>query len=461
MPALFLLITEGFRIRNLLFSEVLSGLSRSWRVIILVPADSVEPIAAEFAGPNVCVEAIPPSRSRWESKFVFVRRYLLSNPARNRTVSVFSSVMKREQPFHHWLVRNVNPWLGRLSWVRAWWLWFEAQINRGEEFVPLFERYQPSLVVTSDYGSQTQEIRLLRQSRHRGVRTASVVYSWDNLSSKGIMGAQPDRLIVWNEIMRREAAELHDIPLERTVACGAAQFDIYGRRHELASRQEFCRRMGLDPQRPILVLGTIPPRYYSHNLEVLDLLAQAILDGRLPQECQILVRMHPQVMDAGSNADSPEPYLEYERKHPFVRIDRPKVRKWGRLLSPDRGDARHLAEILAHAAVLIHPGSTLVVDASAMDCPSIGLGFDGYAERPYDESIRRWWDFTYMKPILQSGGQPVASSPNHLLELIRSFLSDRTLHADGRALIRDWECHKVDGNAAHRVVESLVGKSPE
>lgn len=455
MPTVFLLITEGFRIRNLLFSDVLPLLARSWRVVIIVPEPSVETLRKEFGGPNAFVEALPPSGSRWESSFSFVRRYLLSNPARNRTVSVFSSLMKREKPFHYWLIRRVNPWLGRLSWVRRAWLWFEAQINRGGEFGELFARYSPSLVVTSDYGSQTQEIRLLRFARHQGVKTASIVYSWDNLSSKGIMGARPDRLLVWNEIMRREAAELHDIPLADTVACGAAQFDLYGRRAQLADRETFCRQVGLDPAKPILVLGTIPPKYYPHNVEVLDLLAKAIAHGRLVKDCQLLVRMHPQVMDQGNNADSPEPYLEYERRHAFVRIDQPRVVKWGKLLSPAREDARRLAEILAHAAVLIHPGSTLVVDASAMDCPSVGLGFDGYAEKPYDESIRRWWDYTYMQPILKSGGQPVAQSPDHLIELINAFLTDRALHGEGRARIREWECFQVDGRSGERVVNAL------
>ena len=38
-----------------------------------------------------------------------------------------------------------------------------------------------------------------------------IVYSWDNLSSKGLLHEPPDRLFVWNELQAREAVELHGL----------------------------------------------------------------------------------------------------------------------------------------------------------------------------------------------------------------------------------------------------------
>ncbi|MCM2275879.1 MAG: hypothetical protein NDI75_13905 [Candidatus Didemnitutus sp.] len=457
MKTIILFITEGFRIRNLLYSNVLPLLKQQARVVIVVPPDDVEKIRAAFGeGDAVVVEGRPESPMRFESKLSFVRRFLLSNPARNKTVSVFSTIMKKQQPFHYWLVRNVNPWLGRSVTVRRLWLKLEAKINRGAEYAGLFAKYSPSLVVTTDYGSQTQEVRILRYAKARGIRTASVVYSWDNFSSKGVMAAIADRLLVWSEIMRREAQEFHDIDPATVDVCGAAQFDVYGTPSSLASREDFCRQVGLDPARPFITQGTITPRFFPTNIEIAEILIAGIQSGRLPSSLQLLIRLHPQVVNKGVAADSIEPYRELERKYPFVKVDVPQTVNWGSMVSPAREDGQRLAEILRHTAVIIHPGSTLAVDAAAMDCPVIGLGFDGHEPKDYEESVRRWWDFTYMQPVVRSGGQPIAHDKDELYALVQRYLQDRSADREGRRLICDQVCYRVDGRSAERVASALL-----
>ena len=45
-----------------------------------------------------------------------------------------------------------------------------------------------------------------------GIPVVSLVHSWDNLTSKGLLSAIPDRLLVWNEVMASEAEAFHGIP---------------------------------------------------------------------------------------------------------------------------------------------------------------------------------------------------------------------------------------------------------
>jgi hypothetical protein len=452
---IFIFITEGFRVR-ILYGDVLALFRKQFRVVILVPPPDVAAIERVFGSENVIVKPIPGVRTRWEAGLAFVRRYLLSNPARNRTNSIFYSVIKRQQPFRYAVIRYVNPWLGRSRILRDLWLAVETKLNRGNEYGDLFDTYQPSLVLTTDYGTQQQEIRILRHAQGRGVKTASVVNSWDNLVSKGVMGCRPGKLIVWNEIMREEAAALHDMEPGDVYACGPAHFDVYAHHEKFRTREEFCRDMKLDPDRPIIVQGTITPKYFPENIEILEIIATAITEGRLPKNCQIIVRLHPQVVNEGLYADNLTDYEAVARRHPFIRIDVPQTMRWGSMVSPHPADAKHLAEVLHHAAVLVHPGSTLVVDASAVDCPAVGLGFDGYRPKPYDESIRRWWDYTYMLPIVRSGGQPIARSEGELIEAIGQFLNDRHHLAAGRREIRDLECYKVDGGASQRIVRAML-----
>ena len=84
----------------------------------------------------------------------------------------------------------------------------------------LFDRYRPGLVVTTSPGWFFPDAVVLREAAARGVTTATVVLSWDNPTSKGFRGAEPDQTIVWSDEMARQVAEHHDYPRERIVVAG-------------------------------------------------------------------------------------------------------------------------------------------------------------------------------------------------------------------------------------------------
>ena len=62
-------------------------------------------------------------------------------------------------------------------------------------------------------------------ARRLGLRTVLPVGSWDHLSSKSLLRAIPDRVIVWNDTQRAEAIELHGVPADRVVVTGAQCYD--------------------------------------------------------------------------------------------------------------------------------------------------------------------------------------------------------------------------------------------
>jgi hypothetical protein len=76
-----------------------------------------------------------------------------------------------------------------------------------------------------DYGSyQTDYVK----SAHRvGVPVVFAPFSWDNLTNRGLIRVEPDRVLVWNDIQKKEATELHGVSPERVVVTGAPRFDEF------------------------------------------------------------------------------------------------------------------------------------------------------------------------------------------------------------------------------------------
>lgn len=94
---------------------------------------------------------------------------------------------------------------------------------------------------------------VVRSARAQGVPTALAVTSWDNLTNKGLIREPVDRVFVWNEAQRREAVEHHGVEAERVAVTGAHTYDHWFAWRPSSDRAEFCAKVGLPEDRPILL----------------------------------------------------------------------------------------------------------------------------------------------------------------------------------------------------------------
>ena len=165
--------------------------------------------------------------------------------------------------------------------------------------------HRPDLVLVTplvEPGSPQSEY--LRAARAVGLPTGLCVYSWDNLTSKGLIHAPVDVVTVWNDAMKDEAIALHGVPAERVVVTGAAAYDHWFTWKSRTTREDFCARVGLDARRPYL-LYLCSSRFIARNelpfvrqwIEGIRG-ASAVLRG-----AGVLVRPHPQNMDRWDQAD--------------------------------------------------------------------------------------------------------------------------------------------------------------
>lgn len=451
---LALYTSHGFHVRNLLDTELLELLARRFRVVVLVGSEDAGHLAAEY-GSMVEVAAVDFKVRPIERKLEFVRKRLIVKPDRALTTSVFTDSEKRLHPLRHTFLRRANGLLGRSPTIRARWLDFEGLIASGREFDETLRALAPSLVVTANYGTDPGTIRLLRSAERLAIPTLSIVPSFDNLTSKGVMGAKPTRLLVWNETMRREAIGLHDFSAAAVGVCGPVQFDIYAQPERWLPRQEVWRSFGLDAQRPTYVVGTITPVYFPYNRDVIEIVAEAIAAGKLPRDAQVLVRLHPQVVDDPTFGDKIEPYRAIAARYPFVALNVPEVRRWGTLRPPAKDDMAQLATILAGADAVVVPASTLAIDAAAVDSPVIGVAFDGKTRQPPELSSERMFYFTHYRPLTESGAIALARSPEELVASLERATRDRGERAERRRRLIELIVGRHDGGAAQRICAEI------
>lgn len=130
----------------------------------------------------------------------------------------------------------------------------DRSIPRSSEIDRFIDDQRPDLLlVTPLVRDGSPQSDYVRSARARGVRTVFCVASWDNLTNKGLIHERVDLVTVWNEVMKREAVDLHGVPPDRVAVTGAQPFDHWFGRQPSTSREAFCARVGLSPDQPYLL----------------------------------------------------------------------------------------------------------------------------------------------------------------------------------------------------------------
>ena len=166
--------------------------------------------------------------------------------------------------------------------------------------IAFLERERPDILVVTPllyFGSQ--QVDYVRAARRLGIPTLLCVGSWDHLTTKGLIHEVPDRLTVWNEAQRTEAAEIHGIDPGRVLVTGSTAYDHWFTARPSRDRETFCAEVGLPSDRPIVLYLCSSPFITPHEVPHVRRWLTALRSSADPvlRGASVLVRPHPQNAD--------------------------------------------------------------------------------------------------------------------------------------------------------------------
>jgi len=190
------------------------------------------------------------------------------------------------------------PVIGRTA-TRAALTAFERLMPTSDRMIAYLRHHKPDVIaLTSLTYSRSQQIDLLKAARVLKIPVAAAILSWDHLSSKALIHIVPDMVIVWNDIQRQEAIEMHGVPADRLMVTGAQCYDQWFTRTPQRTREEFCRAVGLWPDRPfaLWVHSALTPTPDPPEPRLVQRWIEALRQHPDPQlrGLGVLVRPHPE-----------------------------------------------------------------------------------------------------------------------------------------------------------------------
>lgn len=323
-------------------------------------------------------------------------------------------------------------------------------------FGAVLETHRPEVVfLTHLFGNA--EVSLLREAKKRGIKTIGFINSWDKVTGRCSLRLLPDTLIVFNEIVKREAILHADMPEEKIIVCGIPQYDQFINDAPIP-RELFFKKFGFDPAKRLILYSPRGIKFSASDWMVIDFLHKAISDGSIAN-AELLARFPPN--DFLDEAElSVRSWLKYEL--PGTRFSANKQNRF--IPSSIRSDdwdmnfkeLQHLTDTLAHASVVVGYTSSIMIDAAIFDKPIVGVHFEIKKNLPLEESPTEYYKTDHFTKALRTGGIRLAESKEGLIEAVNEYIKDPSRDRTERRRLAEEQCWKLDGKAGERVGEAAL-----
>ena len=306
-------------------------------------------------------------------------------------------------------------------------------------------RLDPTLVFNGSQVHGRPGHRLLMAARERGIPIASFLFSWDNLTSQGRIVPSADAYIVWNDAIRAQLIALYpSVDPKRVIVTGTPQFDFHFHDDVRWTRSEYCARMGLDPDRPIVLYSTGMPNHMPGEERLVEGISDALAE--VPGHPQLVVRLYAK--------DQTGRFDELRRRRPDIVI--PAVAWAQRWLTPLPEDTAVWTNMLLHADVGINVASTVSLELAMFDKPVLNVAFNPAGVPESELSYARYYRFDHYAPVVASGAVELVHRADEVAERVTHALAAPSERASERHdLLRDMFGDTLDGRSARRVATAL------
>lgn len=449
---IFITVYDGDIEKNILQSSVLRTLREREVKIVLLVKHGLGESYAHYASNDIVVEELPDATCFSEKFFYWLGWNILP------TKSIYLRRYRSYDIHHNWLRLKLGELLGFFGRSRL----FKATLRRIYRAIPdtygesLFERYKPDLLFAPSMFS-FEDGRLLRTAARRGVKTVTTSKSWDVLTNKAFTRVLADIILVQNEIIKESAIRLGDYPPERVRIVGFVQFDFVVDNSLILPRDEFCRHIGADPKKKIILYSTSGDWKNPYDDEVVARIHEALMTGEIPEDAQIVARFHPKYSSKVEALDLPRlikyrPCAGVEQVESF---DSSASRVYPFTFGHE--DFVYLANMLYHSDVTINTMSSITLDAIAFDKPVVLVGHDGLDRKfPYLESLRRMYDEDHFRSVMDIPCARACYTMAETLQATAAYLDNPQLDAQGRARVRSEVLYKLDGHSGKRIAEAVL-----
>jgi hypothetical protein len=280
------------------------------------------------------------------------------------------------------------------------------------------------------------ELPLAKFFLEKNVKKVALIHSWDNLSSKGPLVTDFDKVLVWGDLMSSDLIDRYKYSGD-IFKVGIPQYDFF---------YKFKNKIKKTKLNQIIYTTGHPASIYK-EYEIVEIIAKELL-VQLPN-FYIIVRVHPN--------DDIQRYMHLMKKYKNIRcIENPgkkteiNLDKW----MPSEKDIFHYLKILSESKVLINIASSTSLDASFLGIPVICVRFDAKNDTSFLKSNKKFYQYEHYKEVVKSRGVYICDNIKELAFVIKAIDIDFDKKDLQKKMISSHD-NFLDGNSGLRIRKLL------
>lgn len=229
-----------------------------------------------------------------------------------------------------------------------------------------------------------------------GIKTTTVIYSWDNLP-KARLALRANQYLVWSEYMKNELILYYpEINENRIFITGTPQFECYQNTENIIPKEDFYKEYNLDLDKKIICYSGDDEKTCPDDPLYLTDLADELTKNKLDSKYQILLRRCP--VDISGRFDSVvNKYPELIKEAPPLWNFKPDS-NWTTIY-PLPEDVKLLVSTVFYSDVVVNLGSTMAFDFAMYNKPCVYINYDQNKKTNPDWSVGTIYKFQHFKSM--------------------------------------------------------------
>jgi len=448
---LFITMFEGVESKNILRTGIVNQIlekNQFVRIVLFMKnKERADYYAKEFSDPRIIYEVVEPYEIRGINRFFGLRKFLF---LQTETTDLRAKMIAedRGQLYCHYSLL-IHRFLARPVFIRIF-RCLDFWLVKDYHFDSFFVKYQPSLILLANL-LEDLETKFLRAAKKHHVSSIGLINSWDRVTARCILRLLPDKIIVFNDVIKQEMLH-HDLVSEKNVfVSGMPQYDIYfSPVSDSDSKQEFFKRLGLNLGDELILYSPIGGMFSDSDWEMIDLLYALNDQKKFGENVKILVSFPPNDFIKVEELRK-RPYLIYQ--YLGKRFSTTRSTDWDITVE----EMHNLKNVLHYMSLIVCYSSSISIDAAIFDKPVININFEIKDNQKLSKSPTLFYQMTHYKKALDTKGIHLVNSKEELIKWTKKYLNDPGIDRENRLGLVRKQCQFTDGKSAKRIADFLIG----
>jgi hypothetical protein len=260
------------------------------------------------------------------------------------------------------------------------------------------------------------------------IKSATFLFSWDNLTSQGRVLPAYDFYFTWNAKIKEDLSTIYPSLNKKNIfVTGTPQFDFHFNNDFIVSRKKLYDFLKISEEKKIILYSTGMAYYTPKEHKIVKEIEKVL--NTIDKKLQLVVRIY-------AKDDNTEYYKLRENNKNISVPDH----FWElNYLTPTLKDIKLFNSLINHCSIGINVASTVSLDLAILNKPIINIAFNPPGENIYPNDYKKIYDFDHYKPIIESGAISLVKNTKELkLEILKYLENSKHKEEERKNLVNNF-----------------------